>query len=112
MDTEIVPLGHTFAPWHSSAIFPLFIRKQCFKLHYFIVPTMSDPHWSTKNTCWRPRVWYHGVVTPLFYPAFSDDIPDHPTESDTVADGAQDLPARHPVGRGSEVRCQELPGAR
>lgn len=43
---------------------------------------------------------------------FSDHLPDHTSEPDTMADGAQDLPACHSTGRVSQVCRQELPGAR
>lgn len=44
--------------------------------------------------------------------ASPNHLPDHPPESDAVADGAQDLAACHSTGRVPQVRRQELPGAR
>lgn len=40
----------------------------------------------------------------------TDHLPDHPSEPNPVADGAEALPARPPAGRGPEVGSQELHG--
>lgn len=52
------------------------------------------------------KVWFHAFV------CSTGHLPDHPSERDPVADGAEDLIASHPPGRAAQIRGKELPGAR
>lgn len=80
--------------------------------HFFLVLTqnvITVKRWGQQGE--RAPRSLNRSLTSVPCASFPDHLPDHPTEPDTMADGAQDLAACDPTGRVSQVCRQELPGA-